>query len=77
MSTLMKTTNPNAGLIAHWKRVGPILARIRRDELRRFDWDKDWAIVEALVDLAVDRPSEPSTTSGLVELQRLMRRAFG
>lgn len=73
----MTTTNPNAGFIAHWKRVGPILAQIRRDELRRFDWDKNWALVDSLLDLTVDRPSEPRTTSGLVELQRFMRRAFG
>ncbi len=73
----MPATNPSADFVTLWKRVGPILARIRRDELRRFDWDKDWPIVDALMDLAVDRPSEPSTTSGLVELQRLMRRAFG
>ena len=73
----MPNANPNAGMIAHWKRVGPILTQIRRDELRRFDWDKDWAIVDSLMDLAVDRPLESKTTSGLVELQRFMRRAFG
>ena len=73
----MSEANPTAGFIAHWKRVGPILQQIRRDELRRFDWDKDWALVDSLMDLDVDRPSKPRTTSGLVELQRFMRRAFG
>jgi hypothetical protein len=73
----MSETNPNAGFIAHWKRVGPILERIRRDELRRFDWDKDWELVDSLMDSMPGRPQEPSKTSGLVELQRLMRKAFG
>ena len=74
---MIANQNSDAGYIAHWKRVGPILAQIRRDELRRFDWDTDWPIVDALLDLAANRPSEPPTTSGLVDLQRFLQRAFG
>ena len=73
----MAAANPNAGYIAHWKRVGPILEQIRRDELRRFDWDKDWELVDALLDLGTNQPSPPRTTSGLVELQRKLRKVFG
>ena len=66
-----------AGFVAHWKRVGPILAKIRDDELDRFDGEKDWPLVDALLQVGATQPSDPRTTSGLVELQCLFRRACG
>lgn len=70
----MPTTNSNAGYVAHWKRVGPILQRIRDDELRRFDWDAERHIADALLQMGAAHP-EQRTTSGLVELQRMFRKA--
>ena len=70
----MSHPNPNAGLIAHWKRVGPILARIRDEELRRFDFEAERDIVDGLLEIGAAH-SRPKTTSGLVELQRLFRKA--
>ncbi len=52
-----------------WKRAGPELDRIRREELRALDTRKDVSTVDALVDLAL-RFGKPRATSGLVEMQR-------
>lgn len=70
----MTTTNSNAGFIAHWKRVGPILQQIRDDELRRFDWEANRHIADGLLEMGAASPTK-RTTSGLVELQRLFRKA--
>ena len=66
----MPNANPNAGFIAHWKRVGPILQRIRDDELRQFDFDSQRHIADALLQMGATH-SVQRTTSGLIELQRL------
>ncbi len=70
----MSEANPNAGFIAHWKRVGPILQKIRDDELRRFDWEAERHIADALLEIGAAHPTQ-RTTTGLVELQRLFRKA--
>jgi hypothetical protein len=55
-----------------WKRAGPLLERIREDEVRVAD---TWAAFEAFKGLALlaerNHPSEPY--SGLVEQQRWFR----
>lgn len=66
----MTTTNPNAGFVAHWKRVGPILQKIRDDELRRFDFEAQREITDGLLEIGAAYPVK-RTTTGLVELQRL------
>lgn len=52
-----------------WKRAGPELERIRREELRVLDTRREVAGMDALVDIAL-RHGRPRETSGLVEMQR-------
>ncbi len=54
---------------ATWARAGMELERLRRAELRTFDYAQHMAEVDELLDLAA-RFAQPRTTSGLVELQR-------
>ncbi len=51
-----------------WKRAGPELERIRREELRAMDTRKEVSGMDALVDMAL-RYGSPRETSGLVEMQ--------
>jgi hypothetical protein len=60
--------------VEHWRRVGPELERIRRWELRNFDYKKNLPAIDALLQIACER-AVPRTTSGLVELQRLLAKA--
>lgn len=52
-----------------WKRAGPELERIRREELRALDTRKEVAGMDALVDIAL-RHGRPRDTTGLVEMQK-------
>lgn len=52
-----------------WKRTGPELERIRREELRALDTRKEVAGMDALVDIAL-RHGRPRESSGLVEMQK-------
>lgn len=69
-----KPDNPNREFIERWRRAGPALARIRKEELRNFDYKKNLPIIDSLLQLAVDQKLPPRTTSGLVELQKLLHR---
>lgn len=60
--------------VDHWLRVGEKLARIRRDELRRYNHDENRAIIDALLELGARRATF-RPTSGLVEQQRLFQKA--
>lgn len=55
--------------VENWRRAGPELERIRRDELRAKDTRKDVAGMDALADVGL-RFGKPRETSGLVEMQR-------
>lgn len=57
--------------IAHWRQLGPTLEKIRRDELRHFNYEEQLPIIDALLQLGVDY-AVPRPHSGLVELQRLL-----
>ncbi len=57
----------------NWKRVGPLLEEIQRQELRNYDYAKNIAAIESLLDLGY-RFRQPRLTSGLVELQRGLAR---
>jgi hypothetical protein len=57
--------------VEHWRRVGPILEEIRREELRRFNYEEQLPIIDALLQLGLDH-AVPRPTSGLVELERLL-----
>jgi hypothetical protein len=58
-------------MVAHWRRVGPLLARIRRQELRCYDHKKNELIIDGLLQIGFER-AIPRYSSGLVELQRLL-----
>jgi hypothetical protein len=61
-------------LATYWRRVGPQLDRIRRAELRSFNYEEQLPIIDALLQLGCERAT-PRTTSGLVELQRWFAKA--
>jgi len=56
--------------VENWKRVGPILEKIKAEELRNPDYHKELEGLLPMCDLACAH-AEPSKTSGLVEQQRL------
>ena len=60
--------------VERWKRVGPILERIKREELRRFRYEDSWHIADELLEMGC-RFGTPRTTTGLVEQQRLFAKA--
>lgn len=64
----------NLGFVTHWQRVGPMLDRIRREELRQFDTFREHHVVDALLQIGFEQSVE-RTTSGLVELQRIFQQA--
>jgi hypothetical protein len=66
----------NREFIERWRRAAPILERIRKQELRNFDYKKNWKIIDALLQLGVDFAVERKT-SGLIELQRLLHKRDG
>jgi hypothetical protein len=57
--------------IENWRQAGPKLEEIRRQELRNFKHEEQWALVDALLQLGFEHAT-PRNTSGLVELARLM-----
>ncbi len=59
--------------VEHWKRVGPELERIKRDELRALTDAKAAAAAEAILSFPVDDSTLESrkTSSGLVEQQSI------
>jgi hypothetical protein len=52
-----------------WRRAGPQLERMRREELRAFRYEDHVEAIEGLLDAAA-RQAEPRPSSGLVEQQR-------
>jgi hypothetical protein len=65
---------PVENFAQRWKRVGPLLEAIRREELRRFNFEENWHIVDGLFQLGSDQAVERKT-SGLVEMQRWFAKA--
>lgn len=55
-----------------WKRAGPELERIRREELRRFRHEENIDIIGGLLEMGYAH-RVPRTSSGLVEQQRRFR----
>ena len=53
-----------------WKRAGPELERVRREELRAFRHEENVGLIESLLDIGVEF-GRPRLTSGLIEQQRL------
>jgi hypothetical protein len=57
--------------IENWRRAGPKLEEIRRWELRNFNHEEQWEMVDALLQIGFAHAT-PCATSGLVEFERLM-----
>jgi hypothetical protein len=62
--------------VATWKRAGLALETVRREELRNIDAFAAIAMLCGPADYRV-APRAPKPTSGLIEQQRLFRRAQG
>ena len=60
--------------VAAWRRAGPLLERIRREELRTFTHEEHAELIDARLQIGCDLRSE-RPTSGLVEQQRLFGKA--
>ncbi len=60
--------------VATWERAGRALEAVRRDELRNIDTSAAIAMLCGPADYRV-APRAPKPTSGLIEQQRLFRRA--
>ena len=58
--------------VDHWRRVGPILEKIRHEELRGLTDEDAARVFRTLADYMDAGPRrEPRTSSGFVEQQRL------
>ena len=66
----MSEHRDDRGFVEHWRRFGPILEKIRREEQREFDPERDFQIMEGLLEIAFAH-SIPQPTSGMFEMQRL------
>ncbi len=63
--------------VEHWQRVGPILEKIRRDELRAMTEEESAQACIDLFEFAVSSPTyQERKTSGFVEQQRLFKKLF-
>lgn len=60
--------------VAAWQRAGPLLERIRREELRAFKHEEQADLIDALLQIGCDVRCE-RPTSGLVEQQRIFSKA--
>ena len=60
--------------VEHWRKVGPQLERISREELRNYKNEENLELIDALLEIGA-RMGEPRTSSGLVEMQRLFQLA--
>lgn len=61
--------------IDHWQRVGPILEKIRHDELRAMTEDEARRASDMLIEFALSTPTyQERKSSGFVEQQRLFKK---
>ena len=62
--------------LEHWKRVGPQLEAIRREELRKFDFKANRSQIAGLFEMGL-KHGTPRTTTGLVEYRKRLEKIFG
>jgi hypothetical protein len=62
--------------VTTWRRAGLTLHKIKRQELRAYDYEKNRPIVDEMLQWAVDH-GKVRLTSGLVEQQRLFMKMRG
>ncbi|HEX3600709.1 MAG TPA: hypothetical protein VHU84_11240 [Lacipirellulaceae bacterium] len=61
--------------VEHWQRVGPLLEKIRHDELRALTEQQAALAFESLAEFARDASAlTPRISSGFVEQQRLFKK---
>ena len=53
-----------------WKRAGPMLERVRYEDLLAYEHEKNVGIIEDLLEMGYQF-RQPRNTSGLIEQQRL------
>jgi hypothetical protein len=63
------TREETRSYVEHWKRVGPLLEAIRREELQKFRYEDNIEAAHSLMQLG-GTFGQLRPTSGLVELQR-------
>ena len=64
----------NRRWVETWRKAGPLLEQIRRDELRALTPEQVALAADALLEIGGTLPAD-RPTSGLVEQQRLFRKA--
>ena len=68
----MRETEAARKWVEHWQRVGPLLEKLKNDELRAMSARESAFALEAVAELATEVNAPPlRTTSGFVEQQRL------
>jgi len=60
--------------VERWRKAGPELEKVRREELRVMRHQEQAELIDSLLEAGL-RHAQPSTTSGLVEMQRIFARA--
>ena len=70
----MSEHRDDRGFVEHWRRFGPILEKIREEELQNLTPEKRLGLIDALLAMPV-QAKLLTTTSGLVEMQRLFAKA--
>ena len=60
--------------VERWKKAGPALEKIRREELRAMSYKAEASAIDKLLEAGLLH-AQPSSTSGLVEMQRILSKA--
>jgi hypothetical protein len=60
--------------VERWRKAGPELEKVRREELRAIRHAEQATLIDSLLELGLTY-SRPSTTSGMVEMQRILSKA--
>jgi hypothetical protein len=60
--------------VQRWKQAGPALEKVHRDELKGFVFGAHAIQIDSLIAAGLLH-SSPSTTSGMVEMQRILAKA--
>jgi hypothetical protein len=61
--------------VERWRKAGPELEKFRRRELRAMRHAEQAELIDGLLDLGLRNATPSATTSGLVEMQRILSRA--
>jgi hypothetical protein len=70
----MMTHDEAREFVERWRKAGLELEKVRREELRAMRHEEQAALIDSLLEVGLLH-AQPSTTSGLVEMQRILSRA--